>query len=201
MRTLLLTGLLLLCGLPLLAQSDETLASLNAARLDRNKTHMYILGGWALGNIAVSGYLRSQTSGSQRYFHEMNAAWNLVNLGLAAGGLYGSYTSDPTAFDLYQTLAEQQKLEKVLLFNLALNFTYMTAGAYLTERAKRPGLITPAPDRLKGYGQSLVLQGGFLLLFDTAQYFVHHSQATPALRKLLESVQAGPGGVSLSLGF
>ena len=185
-------------GLPAAVAQDLSLAELNTQRLELNKVNMYVLGGWAVGNIALSGYLRSQSTGTTRYFHEMNVFWNVVNLGLAGGGLYGSYTADPASFDLYATFAEQQKLEKILLFNMALNFTYLTAGGYLIERAKT---ATDRPERLRGYGQSLLLQGGFLLLFDVTQFLLHHYRAAPHLEQWLRHVELQGSGVGLVLRF
>lgn len=180
--------------LPLSAQIDADLLSLNESRLQLNKTNMWVLGGWAVANMGVSGVLRSQTMGSTRYFHEMNVIWNVVNLGLAAGGLYGSYGADLAAFGLWETFAEQQKIEKILLFNLALNFTYITAGGYLIERSKN---TLDRPERLKGYGQSLLLQGGFLLLFDTTQFLMHHNNAHADLKRLIDGLAVTGDGIGL----
>lgn len=198
MKKLLLFAGFLLILFPLSAQIDTELLTLNESRLQLNKTNMWVLGGWAIGNIGVSGILRSQTTGSTRYFHEMNAIWNVVNLGLAAGGLYGSYTADPAAFGLWETFAEQQKLEKILLFNLALNFTYITAGGYMIERSKNS---MNRPERLKGYGQSLLLQGGFLLLFDTTQYLLHHNNAHSDLQRLIDGLTISGNGIGLTFMF
>lgn len=192
-RRLLLIVAGLLCAMPLFAQS-ETLLSINENRLRLNKTNMYILGGWALGNMVTGVALRSRTEGPTRYFHEMNAGWNLINLGLAAGGLYGSYTADPAVWDLAGTLAEQDKLERIILFNCALNFTYMTAGAWMIERSKT---TLSRPERLKGYGRSLVLQGGFLLLFDSWQYLAHHRMANPRIEEILKHVTFTGNGLSI----
>ncbi|MEO1449678.1 MAG: hypothetical protein AAFV07_09110 [Bacteroidota bacterium] len=191
--------LILLGPLSLVAQDwTETLQEVNAERIRLNKINMWVLGGWAVGNIAVGGIMRSQTTGSVRYFHEMNAIWNVVNLGLAAGGLYGAYTGQ-TDLSLWQTYQEQQQIEKILLFNMALNFSYLTAGVYLQERSRRTDI--DRPERLKGYGQALLLQGGFLLLFDITQFWLHHHHATPKLQQMLEHVQMGPGGIGLTWGF
>jgi hypothetical protein len=195
-------ALLMALGLlPLLGLGQEAeLREINQTRLKLNTVNMYVLGGWAVGNMAVSGIMRGRTQGSTRYFHEMNVFWNVVNLGLAAGALYGVYTSDPGSYDLWQTFDEQQKLEKILLFNLALNFTYMTAGGYLMERSRRD---EPRADQFQGYGQSLLLQGGFLLLFDATQYFLHHSSNHGRLQQLLSQAQLslGPDSFSLMLSF
>ncbi len=41
---------------------------------------MMTLGGWAIGNIAVSGFSLRNASGSNKHFHQMNVYWNAVNL-------------------------------------------------------------------------------------------------------------------------
>lgn len=174
---------------------DSTLLELNTQRIQLNKTNMWVLGGWAAGNIATGFVFRGSATGSTRYFYEMNAFWNLVNLGIAGAGLYGAYSADPN-LALWESLQEQQKLEKILLFNMALNLSYMAGGAYLTERSRRG---TGNPDRLKGYGQSLILQGGFLLIFDTTQYLLHHSQATPQFKALIS--QVGFTGNTIAINF
>ena len=193
-RNLLLFMFLLIAALPLSAQTDSLIYELNASRLQLNQTNMWVLGGWAVGNIGVSSILRSRSTGTVRYFHEMNVIWNFVNLGLAGAGLYGGYTTDPASFGLWETFNEQQKIEKILLFNLALNFTYLTAGGYLIERSKTS---TNLPERLKGYGQSLILQGGFLLLFDTTQYLLHHNNAHDDLQRLINGLSVSGDGIGL----
>ena len=42
-------------------------------------------------------------------------------------------------------------------------------GLYLTERAKRPDVNS---DQLKGFGNSIMLQGAFLMVFDLVNYFI-----------------------------
>ena len=158
---------------------------------------MYILGAWGSGNIIYGLIGRANSEGSQKYFHEMNAFWNVVNLGLAGAGLYGAYSSSPDQFTLWETYAEQQKLEKILLVNGALNVSYILGGVLMQERAKR---IEKNSDRWKGYGKSLVLQGAFLLAFDSMQFIVH-SQAQKDLRQLFEQFQFQGNAVTLTLTF
>ncbi|MEM7370400.1 MAG: hypothetical protein AAF587_17455 [Bacteroidota bacterium] len=184
-HTIVFLFLLFFGAFQVIQAQDSLLLELNTNRLQLNKINMYVLGGWAVGNIALGGVMRSQTTGTNKYFHEMNMFWNLVNLGLAGGGLYAAYTTDPAALDMWESIQQQDKLERILLFNLALNFTYLTAGGYLIERSKN---ANNKPERLKGYGQSLILQGGFLLLFDATQYLMHHAQARPKLESLLSHI-------------
>ena len=187
---------LLFIGNDLWAQAD-ILTEINEKRISLNKRHMYILGAWGSGNIIYGLIGRANSEGSQKYFHEMNAFWNVVNLGLAGAGLYGAYSSSPDQFILWETYAEQQKLEKILLVNGALNVSYILGGVLMQERAKR---IEKNSDRWKGYGKSLVLQGAYLLAFDSMQFIVH-SLAQKALRQLFEQFQFQGYTVSLTLTF
>lgn len=177
---------------------DSLLFEINTHRLQLNKTGMWVLGSWAVGNMVTSGVLRSQTTGETRYFHEMNVFWNVVNLGLAGSSLYAVYHSDPGSFNTVQTLAEQQKIEQLLLFNAGLDVGYIMTGFYLRERSLR---ATNKPERLKGYGNSLLLQGGFLLLFDLGLYTALHSQVNPKIEQLLGAIQFSPQSLGLIIQF
>lgn len=95
----------------------------------------------------------------------MNALWNTVNLGIAGFGYYSAFKTDPASFDLYQTISEQHKIQKVLLFNAGLDIGYMATGLYLRERAKNTSNAEKAL-KFKGWGKSIILQGGFLFVFD-----------------------------------
>lgn len=148
---------------------------------------MLALGGWAVGNIAVATPL-ALSSGDPvaAGFWEMNALWNTVNLALAAGTLVANDADDgydtrgaaddapaatPRPLPTWQDeryRAESHRLEKILLFNAGIDLAYMTLGAWLWDRGTR-GLEGPAgvsSQRLTGWGQALVVQGGFLFAFD-----------------------------------
>ncbi len=168
-KKLLLTLLLWLSSTYLLAQ-DITLEEFNQKRLKINRVGMITLGTWALGNIATSGLLLNNSRGEQQKFYEMNIYWNLVNLGLAGFGWYSSLKADPAGFSVYETWKAQAGMEKTLLFNAGLDIGYIAAGLYLRERGKNN---ESNRDLLKGFGKSIILQGGFLLAFDLAMYFVH----------------------------
>lgn len=147
---------------------------------------MYILGGWAIGNIALGGIQRSRTLGEKRYFHEMNVFWNLVNLGIAGAALYANAQTDPAALGLWESLNEQQRLEKILWFNVALNGSYILGGAWLKERSKTSG---KNPERLQGYGNSLILQGSFLFAYDLVHVLIQQAQSAEKIQSFLSQVQ------------
>ncbi len=77
----------------------------NERRISTNKTGMLVLGGWALANIGVgtAGYLLAD-DGNEKYFHQMNAGWNIVNLTIATFGFLGQASEDPGRFNWLETI-------------------------------------------------------------------------------------------------
>lgn len=146
-----------------------TLLDFNQQSINHQKTAMLTLGGWAVVNIGAGLALRGSSEGAPREFHTMNALWNTVNLGIAGLGYYTALQSDPASWDLATSLGKHQNFQKILLFNAGLDVGYIMGGLYLTERSKRPGVNT---DQLKGFGNSIMLQGAFLMVFDLANYFI-----------------------------
>lgn len=162
----------------------------NANRLHKQKVSMLILGSWAAGNIALGGIAASQTSGEARYFHSMNAGWNLVNLGLATAGYLAATRADPAALGLFESIEEQHRIQKIFLFNAGLDVGYMAGGAYLIERARRGG---EQAGRLRGFGKSIILQGAFLFVFDLGAYLWQangNTEVQPLLQGLTFSGQS-----------
>jgi len=155
---------------------------------DLQKKGMIFLGSWATLNIlsGSSGYFLSENS--SRYFHQMNAGWNLVNLGIAGFALYNISMTDVTALSYSESLNELQNLDKLLLFNAGLDVGYMATGAWLWERGLRKN-----SNRLEGYGKSLVLQGAFLFAFDLVLYMLH-SPITGELLNISESLTLTANG-------
>jgi len=174
---------------------DLRLEQFNQKRLHRTEQAMWILGGWAAANIAVGAIGMGRTNGSQKAFHQMNVGWGAVNLGLAASGLWTATHADPATFDLYQTTLEHHKLQKLFLFNAGLDAGYMMAGAWMQEKSKT---TAKNPDRLKGFGQSLLLQGAFLMVFDLGAY-LHHRNLEPDLKPFLQQTEIGFNGHAMEL--
>lgn len=172
--------------------SDE-LRQYNQDRLDLNKTGMLVLSGWALGNIAVGSYGYFRTNGKTKYFHQMNAAWNLVNLSIGAFAYYQYLQTDPSALTLMQSIDEARSIENILLLNIGLDVGYIAAGAFLWERG-----IRKDNNRLLGYGPSLILQGGFLLVFDGILYGLNKSQ-NDKLFNLIDNLSLSANTVSVTI--
>lgn len=188
-------GLLLLPLAQITAQGLQApeLIDFNQGRIDHQRTAMLVLGGWAVANIGVGLGLAGNASGPDRHFHQMNAYWNLVNLGIAGFGYFSAIKSDPAAFGLYATADEHFGFQRILLLNAGLDVGYVLGGLYLTERARR--FITSDPgksDRLKGFGRAIMLQGGFLLVFDVVNHFISAGR-NEQLRLLLDGNGVGLG--------
>ncbi|MBW6537697.1 MAG: hypothetical protein K0B11_21990 [Mariniphaga sp.] len=136
-----------------------------------NNTGMYILGSWAVANMVAGGYGWSQTTGQTKYFHQMNFFWNTVNLSIAGFALYSNLNTDLTGLSSLQMLEKHTKTENFYLINAGLDIFYVGTGFLLKH------LTTQKPNRhdlLKGYGNSVILQGGFLFVFDMVMWKIQH---------------------------
>ena len=160
------------------------------------KTGMAILGTWAVGIMITGAIGRSQSSGQTAYFHEMNLIWNVVNLGIAGAGYYFTTTGEMPE-NASTMLNDQVSFQKTLLFNAGLDLAYIAGGFYLMERAKN---TTKRPERLKGYGKSVILQGSFLFVFDIILHTIH-SKHSSQISDFLSHVQIGPNQVGVVFGL
>ncbi|TPG63760.1 hypothetical protein EAH73_17095 [Hymenobacter nivis] len=176
------------------------LGRFDAERRRLDQRGLLVLGGWAAGNLLVSGIATGQTDGSAHYFHQMNIGWGAVNLALAVPGLLAARRAARApggpAADRPGAVRAQGRTENLYLFNAGLDVAYLATGAYFLEKSRNPA--TDNPNRWRGYGQSLLLQGSFLLLFDGFQFAAHHRHGQ-ALYPLLSRVRLGPGAVAVVL--
>ena len=124
---------------------------------------MIVLGSWALINMAGGAYGWSKYDGQQKYFHQMNLFWNSVNLTIAGIALYNNYQVDCSLMGPDEIMSQHIKTERLLILNSALDLGYIGTGLLLRHLS---GQSENRGDLLKGYGNSLLLQGSFLLVFD-----------------------------------
>jgi len=130
----------------------------------RQETAMKILGGWSAINLVSSPFLKTTETESWHHFHQMNFNWNLVNAGIAGLGYVGIQKRKEKYWSLSSIEKERKKLRKSLAVNMGLDVCYMLAGAILKNRAEK--MSSDDQTRNIGFGNSLMLQGGFLLVFD-----------------------------------
>lgn len=188
-----MVSLLLLCAFaradpPLPSAPLPSAAALDAQRVAVARPAMWTLGAWSVANIGV-GTVGALTASDEQWraFHSGNAAWNTVNLGIAGLSLWGLSREQPGDGGLAGALERAHGLDVALALNTGLDVAYVTAGAWLWERGQRLG----DPQQV-GLGQSLVLQGGALLVFDATVLTLHRRATT-----LRPAVSLAPGGGSV----
>ncbi len=162
---LVLVLLILLPALPASAQTDHTAFYAKSLQLSNNG--MYVLGTWAIANMTYGAYGWSKTNGSEKYFHQMNLFWNVVNASIAGFAIYSNMTTDILAFSPEESMNKHLTTERILLINSGLDVAYIGAGVLMRHFSDRS---EKRADLLKGYGNALMLQGGFLLAFDLVLY-------------------------------
>lgn len=166
-KRVVMSAILLLTAITVMAQDGAR--TFGEASLAANNTGMYILGGWALANMAAGAYGWASFEGERKYFSQMNLFWNVVNLSIAGIALYSSYSTDLITAGTEEILAKHLKTEKLFLINSGLDVGYLGAGFLMRHLS---GRTEKRADLLKGYGNAVILQGGFLLVFDLVMYFV-----------------------------
>jgi hypothetical protein len=195
MKKALIGFLMLFAGIQFLyAQSAPTLPQLTERQARLQRTGTWTLAGWSLANLAISGISIGKAEGSARYFHEMNLYWNAVNVGIAGAGLLSLRKKSPSP-TLSSAVKEHYTLQKTLLFNSGLDVAYITSGFWLLDKSKTETTIT-RQNRFRGFGQAVVVQGGFLLIFDVTNYLLHRSD-NARLHQLLDKVSLNGNGVTL----
>jgi hypothetical protein len=151
---------------PALEVRDESIALQSGA--------MQLLLGWSAANLAGGGLGAALTDDPElRAFALGNAAWNTVNAGIAVASL-ASLPRQRAETDLAVIARRSRSLETALLVNGALDVGYVGAGVALTVAGGRGDRPT-----WKGLGEALVLQGAFLLVFDTVTWARHRAVSAP----------------------
>jgi hypothetical protein len=172
----------------------QPLLEFNQKRLQTDKRLMLCLGSWAGANFLVSGVgWATVPKGEVRYFHQMNVLWNTVNIGLAIPGYFNAKKSNPNlTFD--NSILIQHKTEKIFLINTGLDLAYLSAGLLLRSNAK---INLTKRDQFNGYGNSLLMQGGFLFLFDLTAYLLHNQHAKKSLNKMMNTFDISSSGLGI----
>jgi len=176
----------------------------DSIRISRNhltKNVMIVLGSWSAVNIASGFILADRTNGEAKYFWRMNAYWNFINLGLAGLGYAGVRQAINAHYGFTENYKAQHAMEKLYLFNMGLDLAYIAGGFYLRERGYRE-TDPRKQDQFRGYGSSIAVQGGFLLLMDCVMYALHHKNTGRMNNKLQRfEIIAAPGGLGINYTF
>jgi hypothetical protein len=188
--------LFLMMAAPLQGQSEY--GDYYGQNLRINNVGMAVLGSWALANISIGAYGWNKHTGQRAYFHQMNVFWNAVNLSIAGFALYSNLTADYSLLSGEELLQKQFKTQRLYLINGALDVGYVSIGFLLKHLA---GKYPRNELRLRGYGNSVILQGSFLFVFDLVMYGVLQSHRTNFLQQVSFAPMQDAYGLALTFQF
>jgi len=191
MKNTTLSIALLVAGL--YAQAQEGLQQFNQERLHINQTGFTVLSSWAVANLASGLIAQSSTGGQAHYFHRMNAIWGGINLLIALPAYINARKSN-TDLPLEASIRAQAAIEKTFILNAGLDIAYLAGSAWFLEKANN----STNPDKYRGYGKSILMQGAFLLLFD-AVMFTTHNRHGKKLYKALNGLQLAPNSLGYNM--
>ena len=170
----------------------QPLLQFNKDRLKTDEHLMLGLGSWATANFLVSGVgWATVPNGEAHFFHQMNVLWNTVNISLAIPGYINSKKANAN-LTFAQSIKTQHKTEKLFLINTGFDVAYISAGLLLRSNAK---INLSKRDQFNGYGNSLLMQGGFLFLFDLTAYVIHNQHAKKSLNKMMNTIELSSSGI------
>jgi len=117
---------------------------------------------WGALNVATGIALALHPAGWWRGFGAQAAGWGVINAGIGLFGLRGarSKADQPQNHTRSKQREARRSLRKILLINSALDVGYIAGGLAVARTKGRES------DIWRGSGWSIVVQGGFLLLFD-----------------------------------
>lgn len=147
--------------------------ALHQQRIETNRKGMWVLSGWGVVNMGsgIIGALSTKNT-EVKAFHTMNALWGVVNTGIGVLGLMRAKKEKGLSFSDTGKYKAYKNVKKLFLINGGLDLLYMGAGAFLNTRADQ----AKNPARNRGFGNSLIVQGAGLLLFDATMYLSHQKQ-------------------------
>jgi uncharacterized protein DUF6992 len=191
MKPFILITAILLIAIP--ASSQINTEQFNKERVGITESGMLILSSWGAANVVAGAIGQSSANKETKYFHQMNLIWGAVNLAIAAPA-YFSVKRQHADLSLSASLKQQANIEKTFLFNAGLDLVYITSGLYCLEKGNQDS----RHDLYRGYGKSLFVQGGGLLLFDVTMYLVH-TRHEKKLYKILSNVQFSGNSAGISI--
>ncbi len=172
---------------------NDTIKKYDKERMLLNARGMRVLEGWGAANIAAggSGYFLAK-SDEWKYFHAMNFTWGVVNTSIAMIGFRGVRRQAAAKFNPQDAYKNYVVTRKIYLVNIGLDAVYIAGGAGLMQYGKKDK-ANPALE--KGFGESILMQGVFLLVFDNIM-FAGHQQYHSRWMQLLNEMKFTGNGIS-----
>jgi len=166
-------------------------------RINITRNYMTALGAWGLVNVVKGSISATNAVGPEHYFHQMSSYFNAVNVGIAAVGFLGIKKQLLKTNTLDSEIKAQQKIQKILLINSALDVGYFGIGLLMRNSG-----IKNQNAKIQCYGGSIMLQGAFLLAYDLLQFGAHHKNGKRLGQKLgIWTLGPTPSGMGLAYRF
>ena len=128
----------------------------------KQQQSLSLLSSWSVGNLILSPIATKNLFGpstTNEYFHQMNFSWNLLNVGIAGLGHIIVNKDSKKPWDIQTLHFKKKKAEKSIIINMGLDLAYMVTGFIIKNNLAESSMN-------KGYGNSIILQGGYLLFYD-----------------------------------
>lgn len=182
-------------SLPVMSQVGPESVSMTRNRIVMRS--MKTLSVWGAVNSASGLGLSSGASKDARYTFRTCTYFGLVNLALGQAGYWTARKKRGQVLTPEQNLREQRKMEKIFLINTGLDLVYMAGGLHLINRGLQK--TGDSRDKSLGYGRGLMIQGGFLFLFDGIQYLTHRKNGKGLDGRGTGRLEAGLTGTGVCL--
>ena len=181
-----------------IAQADSIIKQFDNRKNRLNHNGMIVLTSWASANIISGsiGYALTKSE-EEKNFHLMNASWGIVNLGIALPGLLAKEKTSATFYDLQKS---QTQAEKLFLANAVLDVVYISGGFYLKSYANNQ-IDIKQQYRFNGFGNSLIIQGAGLMVFDLAMTILNNRNRKKYLDPFFKKASISFTGNYIKLGY
>ena len=162
------------------------------------KSGMIAYTSWSGANLIGGTIGWATTEGEWKYFSQMTTVWSIINLGISIPGLLGSFKTYENGVPTSQLIKSQYGSEQTYLINGGLDFLYIGSGAVLSAISNQH---PNNRELLRGFGNAIMIQGGFLLIFDFIQYFRHRHQRTSSDAIFIDGLSLSNNGIGLKYTF
>ena len=167
MKKFKLTSILVLISLSIFSQlrKKDTLLIFNDF-FHNQQTSLALLSGWSVANLTISPISSEnlfKPKNKLDYFHQMNFFFNLVNGAIAGFAHYEVNRRSKLSWTYLEIEEQRRKAIKSIKFNMGLDISYILSGLILKQLKDKVDIDYP---QYTGYGNSLIIQGAYLLLYD-----------------------------------
>ena len=171
----------------------DSIKTYDRARISTNARGMQALDVWGLTNIAggAAGYFIA-TDKEAKYFFEMDAAWGVVNTGIATLGFMRAKRQARQKPDLNNAYNAYRHDRNAYLIGVGLDVVFVAGGAGLTSYGNQ---TKNNPELYRGYGKAVMLQGVMLLIFDNVMVASHQHYGSK-WAKIMDEIRFTGAGFS-----